>query len=271
MRRPGADGVRFLPVTMDAKLAPVQRTPHAREGNWRAWDLRPKPGAPRVSATYVSIDKTCPASCPFKRSGCYVESGFTRVLGLRLDLDAIGLEPGEVAAAEAKLIDAAFRRGVPQDGARGGRDLRLHVGGETPTPAGAHLLARAVARWGARGGGRAWTYTHRWGQIRREAFGPISTLASVETVEQASAAIARGYVPALVVPTFPAPRAFDVGVPGWRAVPCPAELRPGRVTCASCRLCLDDAGLRQRRTMIAFAVHGGHPAGVGRALAAIAT
>ena len=164
------------------------------------------------------------------------------------------LTPLEVTQAEAEEIDKLWRRGVPQDGARGGRDLRLHVAGDVSCTRGTKALAASVDRWYARGGGAVWTYTHRWSEIDRAAWGKIAVLASVERADELWPALHRGYAPALVVPEFPhGPRAFDVE--GMRLVPCPAE--SGVRTCAQCRLCLDP-DLARRHTGIAFAFHGGN-------------
>ena len=123
---------------------------------------------------------------------------------------------------------------------------------------GARLLAASVQGLIARGLGAAWTYTHRWTRIAREAWGPISVLASVDTPAQANRAIASGYVPAMVVSTFPTHRRFSDGRihSGWSWIPCPYEASARRPTCAECRLCLDSEGLRSRRTGILFQGHG---------------
>ena len=259
-------GASFQPRSADSKLSRVVRVPHGRPDTYRRYALVHE--GPAVAATYLSIRKTCPASCPFRAAGCYADAGFTRVLGKRLDVAAEGASALDVVRAEVELIDGAWshwRRGVPQDGARGGRDLRLHVAGETPSVSAARALAGAAQRWRLRGGGAVWTYTHHWADIPRSAFGVISVLASVETPAQAAVAIALGYVPSLVVPRFPA-GSKSFRVQGWRAIPCPAEVSPGRVTCAICRLCLDDGALRRRELMIAFALHGN---AAGRAARAI--
>lgn len=247
-------GAAFYEAAANRKLAPVEMQANTTER------LRPVPVGPFVSSTYVSIDSTCPDSCTFKASGCYVRTGFTAQLARELDRSAAP-EPGGVIRAEVNLIDRAWpaRRGwpssVPQDGARGGRDLRLHVGGDCPDAASARLLAAAAERWRRRGGGVVWTYTHRWREIPREAWGSISVLASCETPEDVMAARGRGYAPAIVVRRFPDRRAFYVrGIVG-RVIPCPAET--GKRTCVECRLCLDDRGLLERAATIAFEAHGG--------------
>ena len=155
------------------------------------------------------------------------------------------------------MIEAAFKRSqVPQDGARGGRDLRLHIGGDASSEKAAQRLAWAVETWRYRGGGAAWTFTHRWREIHPGAWGEISALASVESAEEAEEARRRGYVPAIVVERFPSRRAFRIRGMRDDVIPCPNETSGGAVTCVECRLCLDAPALRRRGKAIAFAVHG---------------
>jgi hypothetical protein len=184
-----------------------------------------------------------------------VQEGLTKFRAKARDRAATGLKPEEVIAEEVGLIDSAFRSGpVPQDGARGGRDLRLHEGGDVGSLTGALLLNGAAGRWLERGGGRVWTYTHWWREIPRSVWGPISVLASVETPQDIEAARQAGYAAAIVVEKFPADRAFSLPGSSARIIPCPAET--GSVTCATCRLCIDRDLLRMNAA-IAFEAHGG--------------
>lgn len=237
-----------MPVTVrrkaaNKKLAPVKLTDE-KHGCRR----RPEPQGPFVSATYVSINATCPRSCPFLNAGCFVQAGFTKMLSDRLDREARGMSALLVARAEARAIDDTFKRGVPQDGARGGRDLRLHVGGDCGSPAGVRALAGAAERWRARGGGVVWTYTHHWRTVPREAWGAIAVLASVESVADIKRARRCGYPAAVIVDSFPTDKRFNVD--GEPIIPCPAETR-GK-TCVECRLCLRP----NPPASIGFAIHG---------------
>jgi hypothetical protein len=83
----------------------------------------------------------------------------------------------------------------------------------------------------------------------------VSVLASVESMADAKLAAARGYAVAMVIPEH-APSGRAEVVDGARVIPCAEQVR-GR-TCVECRLCFDDAALRDRETpaIIAFAVHG---------------
>lgn len=248
--------VRFHKKSANRKLAPVEKVPY----DHKQFKFRPTPRAPYCASTYVSIAATCPDTCAFKREpdgtagGCYVDSDhFMRRAMVTLDTGARGKSGLDVIRDEVREIDLAWPRGIPQDGARGGRDLRLHIGGDVPDGLAAQLLARAAAHWLSRGGGRVWTFTHSWLEIERENFGKISVLASVEQDEQIGAAVQAGYAPALVVARFPnGKRLFTRG--GVSFIPCPAETLSK--TCVTCRLCLDADKLSARGQGIAFEVHG---------------
>lgn len=242
-----AGAARFVPVSYNRKLAPVDLL---------STGGRPRPRArcPFVSTTDVSIAATCSDACPFKGGGCYAEAGFTRFTARKLDAAAHGLTPEQVIVEEVRLIDGAFNsRRIPQDGAKGGRDLRLHVGGDVGAALCIQLLAGAAGRWRDRGGGTVWSFTHAWREVPREAWGPISVLASVERAEDIQVARAAGYAAALVVDVFPSDKAFLMPGSATKIVPCPAETR-GK-TCVECRLCLD-VDLLGLDVVIAFQAHG---------------
>lgn len=239
--------VSLQPASANRKLAP-QREVLLDNGRTRF-----EPVGPYVSSTYVSIAATCPDSCAFKGAGCFASAGASHLTMRRLNEAAKGWPALEVTLAEARAIDKAFSRGVPQDGMLGGRDLRLHVGGEVSCRQGARALGEAARRWLERGGGQIWTYSHRWREIPRAAWGPISVLASCETGEDLDVAAAAGYAPAITVPEFPARTRFTVPGSDRTVIACPAEL--GSTTCSSCRLCLDRAVL-ERGEAIGFAAHG---------------
>lgn len=241
--------VLFNSVSLDRKLSPVrwQAAPGTKRGR------RPEAVAPFCSSTYVSIAATCPDSCTFKGDGCYVTEGFTANTARRLDGNARNLSGDEVIALEVEAVHRAFfRRTVPQDGARGGRDLRLHVGGDVSSSLGASMLCGAAMTWRLRGGGSVWTYTHRWREVPRERWGgAVSVLASCESPGDIEAAKAAGYAPAVTLTDDIEVRAFELG--GHKVVPCPAETRG--TTCVECRLCLDRDLLRLG-VVIGFGLHG---------------
>lgn len=276
-----ARAVSVRPTAVNAKLAPVEQTPLEAGRSFYGKAARVRAVGPFAVATFASILGTCPDSCPFKSveedglvvetNGCFVETGLTGILMRRLNANAreYRLTADEIAEAEAEMIDRLWGGGaIPQDGARGGRDMRVHVGGDVATERGARLIGAAAQRFThARGGGTVWTYTHWWREIPREAFGTISVLASIERAEDAPRALARGYAPAITVEAFPeGGRAFSLPeAPGVRFVPCPQETRG--TTCVECRLCLDvDLANLKTPTGIAFAAHGGSTERVKRKL-----
>jgi hypothetical protein len=239
----------FFPKSHNSKLSRVV----LEGGSLRAY-------APHCSATYASIQRTCPAYCPLKRDeggaarGCYADAGLTRMTLKRMDDASVGMTGLSVIREEARAIRESFGGGpVPQDGPGGkGRPLRVHVGGDASTPTAARELADAARDWRARGGGTVWSYTHAWPSVTRRSWGPISCLASIEHVSQAEAAGRRGYVAALVVARFPSRRRFTLE--GEDFIPCPAQT--GDRTCVSCRLCFDDEKLLRLGAGIAFELHG---------------
>lgn len=244
----------FRKKNFNRKLSPVVLT----ERTGRSVFKRPVALPPFCSTTSVSIEATCPSSCMFKRTpegwgGCFAEAGLMRIVGLKLDEAARGRPQIEAILDEIQVLDGAFPRGVPQDGARGGRDLRIHVAGDTPSAGAASLLGESAERWCERGGGTVWTYTHVWKTIPRKAWGKsITVLASIEEASQVRDARRQGYAPALVVEHFPfGKRPFTVA--GTKFIPCPAETL--QKTCVQCRLCLD-VDLFKKKMGIAFEKHG---------------
>jgi ParB/RepB/Spo0J family partition protein len=258
-----SEAVRFEPISMNRKLSEVGLASGKKRPHFT-------PMRPYVCSTLVSIQASCPDTRAFKGTptspgGCYVDAGFTRIAMQKLDSAAWGLSSFDVIREEVRQIDDAFGGGpIPQDGARGGRDLRLHVGGDVDAAAGAQLLAKAARRWRARGGGTVWTYTHSWRAVPRSAWGDaITVLASVEKPSEIEQARKKGYAAAVVVEDFPSEKAFTTDGAKVKVVPCPAETR--RTTCADCRLCLD-RDLVQMNVAIAFKLHGQHEAAARRAL-----
>ena len=206
-----------------------------------------------AAATYAS-QGSCPGACPLRGSGCYAETGRAGITTNRLNAADDGASPEQIAEAEALEIDALETT----------NDLRVHVVGDCATPAAAEIVSSAADRFSKRGGGIAWTYTHAWRDVPRSAWGGVSVLASVENLEDAARARARGYAVAMVVPDHPTDGRAETLDDGRKLVPC-AEQTRGR-TCVDCRLCLGDTALRDRDVIITFAVHGSSKA---RALVAI--
>lgn len=243
--------VSFQPKSHNRKLSPVILDKTATP--------RPRPLAlgPFVSSTYAAIGATCPETCTFKDNGCYASTtGYNHLNRLEQLAKEGGWSGRETNLAEANMIDAAFPRGVPQDGWKGrGRDLRFHISGDASCGVGALALGMSATRWARRGGGSVWTYTHRWQEIRASLWGPdMSALASVETVDGVLEAHAAGYACAMTIVAFPDTRMFPLPGTDFKIMPCPAETK-GK-TCNQCRLCMNSEWLRQRKIVIGFSIHG---------------
>lgn len=252
-------GVVLAMASSSAKLSPVERIDR---GPGKKPGIRPK--GPYCASTYVSIAATCPDSCGLKNNGCYAQSGSHRRIMGPLDREAHP-RPSVTNEREVIALERAFGgKRVPRDGARGGRDLRLHVGGDVSSADSAGLLAASVISWRARGGGAVWTYTHRWREIPAEDWGDIAVWASCESTAEVREAHAASYRAALVVAEHPSERMYVKD--GVKILPCPWETR-GK-TCVECRLCLDAP--IDPKVVIGFAAHGEKKKALRRRLTVVA-
>lgn len=207
-------------------------------------------GSQKVDSTYVSIDSSCPKTCPLIDKGCYAKFSFVGMTVRRLDKEADGLTALEVARSEANAIDNAYKgKDVPQ-----GRAMRLHVSGDSRTLKGTRLINSAVKRWKERGGGDCWSYTHAWANVPRKEWGAVSILASITSVKEVSAARKQGYAPAIVVDEHLTDKAYELEGSDVKWIPCPAQTRD--VGCSDCRLCFNANRLYEGNFGIAFAAHG---------------
>jgi hypothetical protein len=209
-----------------------------------------------MSTTYLSIKATCPNSCVLKQTQeCYAMcGGHVGMIVRRLDKGVKSNDAIKVAREEAREIRCAFRGGpIPQDGIKGGRDLRGRTSGDSRTNTTAKIFAAAIKNWKNRGGGSAWSYTHAWKDIKRSSWGKhVSILASIDNVKDAKRALREYYAPARYVPEFKTKAWVENGI---RWIPCPAQIKE-EVTCATCRLCMNDKKLKKMKAGIAFTAHG---------------
>lgn len=214
-------------------------------------------GKGRVSATYLSTSVSCPTSCVLRSDGCYAEMGNTGIHVHNLNKAVpSGMRPEAAARIERDKINASFKGGpVPQDGAKGGRDLRLHVAGDSRTVKATRILASAIKKWKERGGGAVWTYTHAWATVPRKEWGEATNiLASMEDPALASKAREQGYAPALVVGSHKSEKAYTVPGSDVKWIPCLEQTRG--IPCSDCRLCMNTERLFEDNMGIAFAAHG---------------
>lgn len=213
-------------------------------------DNRKISGVGKVDATYASIKKTCPDSCSLKDAGCYAQESFVGMVVRRMDKRARQDSPLQVARAEARAIDQAYGgKSIPM-----GRDLRLHVSGDSRTIKGTRVLNAAIARWRKRGGKDVWNYTHAWQHVPRQEWSNVSTLASVDRVDQIEEARKQGYAPAIVVDHHASEKAHKLPGSDTTFIPCPQQTR--NVPCVDCRLCFKADWLYSTNRGIAFAAHG---------------
>jgi hypothetical protein len=213
-----------------------------------------KLGKRPVDGTYASIKVTCPNSCKLKDDGCYAKLSFVGMVVNKLDKMADNISAMEAARQEVNAIDNSYNgKKVPL-----GRDMRLHIAGDSRTVKGSKLINSSVGRWKKRGGGDCWSYSHAWRNVRRSVWSHVSMLASIDKPEEATHARAQGYAPAIVVGEFASPKAFMLPGSDVKYIPCPAQTQPGGkdIGCTECRLCFNADRLFEKNLGIAFAAHG---------------
>jgi hypothetical protein len=150
-------------------------------------------------------------------------------------------DPRTLAEEEARLIREAS----------GKNPLRLHTVGDAPSEEAAKILSEACEEYTAKMDKPVWTYTHA--DVPRKAWGSVSVLKSVHTIDGAKRARAEGYAPALVT-AFDSPRKWVDGGIEW--IPCPNQTTGGKITCDTCRLCWNADKLHEKGKGIAFHPHG---------------
>jgi hypothetical protein len=199
-----------------------------------------------VSATYASIEGSCPTDCAHRDAGCYAQMGKVGIHTARLNKANEGRtrqDAREIARAEAREIKAAIAEGKDT------RPLRVHVAGDCRTPSAAREIARAVKGWKQ----PVWSYTHAWKAVDRENWGKVSVLASVDRAEEIPLAFERGYAPAVTARQHPTDGKAYVEN-GIRFIPCPNQTRD--ITCVQCGLCMNANKLHAMRAAIVFEAHG---------------
>ncbi len=207
-------------------------------------------GNSKVDATYVSIQSSCSRSCPFFDAGCYGQLSRVGLVTNRLNNESKNYSPLQVARAEAKAIDNAYNGGdIPS-----GRNLRLHVAGDSRTITGSRIINNAIGRWIKRGGNKCWSYTHSWKHVPRSEWNHVSMLASVSNVEEANEARSLGYACVIVVAEHKNHKSFSLDGSDTKWIPCPSQVKD--VSCMECGLCFDADVLYKRGKGIAFAAHG---------------
>lgn len=207
-----------------------------------------------MSATYASIKHTCPTDCPFypsqhptlddtkagMKASCYALSGNVR-------FKVTALNTNDATADDAAIQEAAAIRRLT-----GKRVLRLHVSGDSATPAAAATVAEACEEHTEKAGQPVFGYTHAFKDVPRSAWGNVHIRASIQDEAEIPLLEVQGYTAfALAYTTSdrkPLTRAFTFG--GKRVVPCP-EMSGRAASCMACGLCF------KTDVNIGFAGHAG--------------
>lgn len=187
--------------------------------------------------------------------------GYTKIVVDNLEKQLSKLSPLEIAREEANLIKTSYKK-IPKN-----RKLRLHVSGDSMTVKGTRLLNNAIKYWKNNGGGTVWSYTHAWKKVKRSDWSNVSILASIDKIEDAKAAKAAGYAPAIVVDEFKSKKAFYISGSDIKWIPCPNQT--SNITCIKCKLCLNADSLYSRNAGIAFAAHSANANSIKKRLKVI--
>jgi hypothetical protein len=192
----------------------------------------------------TSSRATCPSTCPFYDKGCYAKAGPQALHWRKVTEGARGVSFQEFTSAIRKL--------------QRGQIWRHNVSGDLPHILGNidALMVQSLAE--ANRGRLGYTYTHHILndhniQVIREANAKGFTIsASTENIEVADAVMSEHGIPAVAVVKSDKTDRFYKTESGRKVITCPAALHPGKVTCATCKLCT----IADRDYIIAFPAHG---------------
>ena len=194
-----------------------------------------------MSATYTQQD-SCPP-CPLRAAGCYAEVGTLAFTTRRLNRAPTVDRPVVLAKTEARQIDALT----------GWRKLRVHVVGDSRTPAAARVVGAAMVRYSRKHEQPAWTYTHAWRTVARADWRGATVLASCDRPADVPKAQSKGYPIALVVPEHPSRQVYQYA--GLSVLPCPAQFKTDGVRgahCETCQICERPDELTRRGLVLGF-------------------
>lgn len=196
---------------------------------------------------HVSITRTsqitCPLTCPLLGGGgCYSETGPTNVHTERISRHG----PDTIIAAAH--LEAADIRGLS-----GKRPLRIHDVRDCPSDESARIVSAAADEYMAKHNQPVWTYTHA-DDVPRDAWGKVSVLRSVHSMDEARKALTDGYAPALLVRRFKKATAYKLA-DDLIGIPCPYDTGRAK-NCLACGLCWRDKFLHSKRKVILFEPHG---------------
>ena len=206
-------------------------------------------GSHKIDSTYLSTN-SCPSSCPLRNGQCYAKLGNVGIHVSRLNKESENKSQIQLAKAEAYVIDHSYDgKLIPE-----GRNLRIHVSGDSRTLSGSYIINSAIGRWKNRGGNIAYSYTHCWDIVLREVWSNVEMLASVDSIDQVKYARQNGYAPAIVVAEHLSSKAYQLKNCRTKWIPCQAQVRD--IGCVDCGICLNTEILYKQNYGVAFAAHG---------------
>lgn len=194
----------------------------------------------------TSQSATCPPACPFKKNGCYAESGNVRIHWNRLD-------GGKGIAFSAMLAKV---RDLPR-----GQMWRMNVAGDLQGANDKLSVEHLEALTAANRGRNGYAYTHyptldsEHAEHNAEAIAKANAQGftvnlSGNSIAHADRLHALGIAPVATLVPSNSPHSF-ITPAGNKVVICPAQTRE-EVTCQKCRLCT----VSTRKCIVGFLPHG---------------
>ena len=188
----------------------------------------------------TSSAETCPSSCPFKKQGCYADTG------------PLALHWAKVTAGDRGMSWAEFCDTIA--GLPAGQLWRMNQAGDLPgtdEQVDPVALGQLVA---ANAGRRGFTYTHKHSEqalhwVRHANAWGFTVNLSANSLPHADQLADTQAGPVVVVLPADAP-AQTVTPAGRKVITCPATYKDD-ISCATCELCS-----RQRDVIVGFPAHG---------------
>jgi len=191
----------------------------------------------------MTENTSCPPSCPFKKNGCYAESGSTNIHWLKLNRGEKGINWSEFCNEVRNLPrNQMFRHNVAGDLPGHGEQINQIE------------LAQLVA---ANKGRRGFTYTHKHvdpnnhSSIKHANDNGFTINLSANSLEHADKLAKLNIGPIVAVIPSDSDKKTYMTPEGRKGIVCPATYKEN-VNCASCGLCQ----VSKRSVIVLFPSHG---------------
>lgn len=198
---------------------------------------------------------SCPPSCPFKKNGCYADSGPIAIHWRRLNEGSKGMDYSEFCKEIANLPRGQLWRG--------------NTAGDLPGVGEQINKAELNELVAANKGRRGFTYTHKYNDasnhesIKHANDNGFTINLSANNLEHADKLAKLNIGPIVAVIPSQSDKKTYITPEGRKGIVCPATYREN-VNCASCGLCQ----VSKRSVIVLFPSHGTSKKKIDKAIAA---